>query len=65
MGKIAVIECTSLDGVVQGSGHAGEDTDSGFQQGGWTGPFTSRPRSAGEQDRYERIRAVRSHTAHG
>jgi dihydrofolate reductase len=39
MSKIAVIEYTSLDGVIQGPGHAGEDTDGGFQQGGWTGPF--------------------------
>ena len=39
MSKIAVIEYTSLDGVIQGPGHTGEDTDGGFQQGGWTGPF--------------------------
>jgi dihydrofolate reductase len=39
MGKIVVIEYTSLDGVIQGPGHAGEDTDGDFQRGGWTGPF--------------------------
>jgi len=39
MSRIVVIEYTSLDGVIQGPGHAGEDTDGGFQQGGWTGPF--------------------------
>ena len=39
MSRIAVIEYTSLDGVIQGPGHAGEDTDGDFQQGGWTGPF--------------------------
>src|SRR5215475_13039279 len=39
MSRIAVIEYTSLDGVIQGPGHAAEDTDGGFQQGGWTGPF--------------------------
>jgi dihydrofolate reductase len=39
MSRIAVIEYTSLDGVIQGPGDAGEDTDGGFQQGGWTGPF--------------------------
>jgi len=39
MSRIAVIEYTSLDGVIQGPGHAREDTDGGFQQGGWTGPF--------------------------
>ena len=39
MSRITVIEYTSLDGVIQGPGHAGEDTDGGFQLGGWTGPF--------------------------
>jgi dihydrofolate reductase len=39
MSRIAVIEYISLDGVIQGPGHAGEDTDGGFQRGGWTGPF--------------------------
>ena len=39
MSRIAVIEYTSLDGVIQGPGHVGEDTDGGFQRGGWTGPF--------------------------
>ena len=39
MSRIAVIEYTSLDGVIQGPGHAREDTDGGFQRGGSTGPF--------------------------
>jgi len=39
MSSIVVIEYTSLDGVIQGPGHAGEDTDDDFRQGGWTGPF--------------------------
>jgi dihydrofolate reductase len=39
MSTIVVIEYTSLDGVIQGPGHASEDTDGGFQRGGWTGPF--------------------------
>jgi len=37
MSRIVVIEYVSLDGVVQGPGHAGEDTDGGFGQGGWSG----------------------------
>jgi len=37
--RIVVIEYTSLDGVIQGPGHAGEDTDGDFRRGGWTGPF--------------------------
>ena len=39
MSSIVVIEYTSLDGVIQGPGHASEDTDGDFRQGGWTGPF--------------------------
>ena len=39
MSWIVVIEYTSLDGVIQGPGHAAEDTDGGFRRGGWTGPF--------------------------
>ena len=39
MSRIVVIEYTSLDGVIQGPGHAGEDTDGDFHKGGWTGPF--------------------------
>jgi dihydrofolate reductase len=39
MCRIVVIEYTSLDGVIQGPGHSSEDTDGGFEQGGWTGPL--------------------------
>src|SRR5256885_16696410 len=39
MSKLVVIEYVSLDGVIQGPGHAGEDLDGGFTQGGWTGPL--------------------------
>ncbi|HEX9041668.1 MAG TPA: dihydrofolate reductase family protein [Trebonia sp.] len=39
MSTIVVIEYTSLDGVIQGPGHVGEDTDGDFQRGGWTGSF--------------------------
>jgi len=49
MSRIVVIEYTSLDGVIQGPGNAGEDTDGDFQQGGWTGPFmTEHGRYLGE-----------------
>jgi len=37
--KLIVIEYVSLDGVIQGPGHAGEDTDGGFAAGGWTQPL--------------------------
>jgi hypothetical protein len=37
--RVVVIEYVSLDGVVQGPGHADEDRDGGFKHGGWTGPF--------------------------
>jgi dihydrofolate reductase len=38
MRKLVIIEYVSLDGVIQGPGHAGEDLEGGFTQGGWTGP---------------------------
>jgi dihydrofolate reductase len=37
--KLIVVEYSSLDGVVQAPGHAGEDAAGGFAHGGWTGPF--------------------------
>ena len=39
MSKLVVIEYVSLDGVIQGPGHSGEDLDGGFTQGGWTSPL--------------------------
>lgn len=39
MRKLVVIEYTSLDGVIQAPGHAGEDPEGGFAHGGWTGPL--------------------------
>jgi dihydrofolate reductase len=36
--KLIAIEYVSLDGVIQGPGHAGEDREGGFEAGGWTGP---------------------------
>ena len=38
MRKIRIIEHISLDGVIQAPGGPGEDTDSGFQYGGWSAP---------------------------
>jgi dihydrofolate reductase len=37
--RILVSDFISLDGVVQSPGGQGEDTDGGFQHGGWSGPF--------------------------
>jgi dihydrofolate reductase len=39
MSRLIVVEYMSLDGVIQGPGHATEDPDGGFEHGGWTGPF--------------------------
>jgi dihydrofolate reductase len=39
MRKIVVSEFMSLDGVMQAPGGADEDTEGGFAQGGWTGPY--------------------------
>jgi dihydrofolate reductase len=37
--KVIVLEYVSLDGVIQGPGHAGEDPEGGFEAGGWTRPL--------------------------
>src|SRR2546421_5444518 len=37
--RIVVSEFISLDGVVQAPGGAEEDTDGGFEHGGWSMPF--------------------------
>lgn len=39
MRKIIVSEFMSLDGVMQAPGGEEEDTEGGFTQGGWTGPY--------------------------
>ena len=37
--KISISQFISLDGVVQAPGGADEDTDGGFQHGGWSHPY--------------------------
>jgi dihydrofolate reductase len=37
--RIVISEFISLDGVVQGPGGPEEDTDGGFEHGGWSMPF--------------------------
>ena len=39
MRKLIVSEFISLDGVIQAPGGVDEDTDGGFERGGWTVPF--------------------------
>lgn len=39
MRKLIVAEFITLDGVIQAPGDAVEDTDGGFQHGGWTLPY--------------------------
>jgi dihydrofolate reductase len=37
--RIVISEFVSLDGVVQGPGGPQEDTDGGFEHGGWSMPY--------------------------
>jgi dihydrofolate reductase len=37
--RVVVVEYVSVDGIVQAPGHSGEDSEGGFDHGGWTGPF--------------------------
>ena len=39
MRKIVVSEFVTLDGVMQAPGGKDEDTDGGFEHGGWTWPY--------------------------
>jgi dihydrofolate reductase len=41
MRTIRIIEHISLDGVIQGPGGPGEDTENGFEHGGWAFPHSS------------------------
>jgi dihydrofolate reductase len=39
MRKLIAVEWTTLDGVMQAPGHPEEDTDGGFEYGGWHMPY--------------------------
>ncbi len=39
MRRLTILECISLDGVVQAPGGPGEDGDAGFAHGGWSAPL--------------------------
>jgi dihydrofolate reductase len=39
MRKLSIIEFATLDGVTQGLGSPDEDTEGGFEHGGWSAPY--------------------------
>lgn len=39
MGRLVMVEFLTVDGVTQGVGSPGEDTEGGFARGGWGAPF--------------------------
>ena len=39
MSDVVVVEYLSVDGVMQAPGYEGEDSEGGFEQGGWTQPY--------------------------
>src|SRR5580698_9090253 len=39
MRKLSIIEFVTLDGVTQGLGGPQEDTEGGFEYGGWSAPY--------------------------
>lgn len=41
MGKLVMIEFSTIDGVMQGLGSPQEDTEGGFIRGGWGAPFAA------------------------
>ena len=50
MRKLSIIEFVTLDGVTQGLGGPDEDTEGGFEYGGWSAPYGDEvfARSAGQ-----------------
>ena len=40
MRKVIVLEFITLDGVIQGPGGPGEDTNGGFAYSGWQAPYS-------------------------
>ena len=48
MGTLIVTEFTTLDGVAQAPGGPDEDTDSGFEHGGWQAPYFSDDDTTGD-----------------
>ncbi len=56
MRKIVVVAFMSLDGIVQSPGRHDEDTEGGFELGGWTQPFGNK--QVGENALHQATRAT-------
>jgi dihydrofolate reductase len=54
MRKLVTGAFVSLDGVIQAPGGPQEDTDGGFQFGGWTAPYWDETAAAAMQDSFSR-----------